>query len=50
MRTTVELPDELLCQIKVHAELTDRKLKEVVSPLLELSLGVDTVRTEGTDQ
>ena len=41
MRITVELPDELLRRIKVHAVLTDRKLNEVVPQLLELGLGVD---------
>ena len=41
MRITVELPDELLRRIKVHAVLTDRKLNEVVPALLELGLGID---------
>jgi hypothetical protein len=41
MRITVELPDELMRRIKVHAALTDRKLNEVVPALLELGLGID---------
>ena len=43
MRITVELPDELLRRIKVHAVLTDRKLNEIVPQLLELGLGIDEV-------
>lgn len=38
MKTTLELPDELMRSVKVRAAETDRKLKDVVSELLRRGL------------
>lgn len=38
MKTTVELPDELMRAIKVKAAREDRKLKDLVAELLERAL------------
>jgi hypothetical protein len=40
MRITVELPDELLRRIKVHAAMTDQKLKVLMPTLLDAGLTV----------
>jgi hypothetical protein len=38
MKTTLELPDELMRAIKVRAAATDRKLKDVVAELITRGL------------
>ncbi|MGK2940573.1 MAG: hypothetical protein ACSLFJ_02720 [Immundisolibacter sp.] len=38
MKTTLELPDELMRAIKVQAAATDRKLKDVVAELIARGL------------
>lgn len=38
MKTTVELPDELVREIKVRAAREDRKLKDLVADLLRKGL------------
>ncbi len=38
MKTTLELPDELMRAIKVQAAATDRKLKDVVAELITRGL------------
>jgi len=38
MRTTIEIPDELLRQAKAHAALRGMKLKELVAEALEAAL------------
>jgi len=38
MKTTLELPDELMRAVKIRAAQTDRKLKDVVAQLIELGL------------
>ena len=38
MKTTLELPDELMRSVKVRAAETDRKLKDVVSELIRRGL------------
>lgn len=38
MKTTLELPDELMRSIKVRAAQTDRTLKDVVSDLIQRGL------------
>ena len=41
MKTTLELPDELMREIKVRAAREDRKLKELVAELLRAGLKVE---------
>lgn len=41
MKTTVDLPDELLQRVKVRAVMRHRRLKDTVAELLRLGLGVD---------
>ena len=38
MKTTLELPDDLMREIKVRAAREDRKLKDLVAELLRLGL------------
>lgn len=38
MKTTLELPDELMRRLKVRAAATDRKLKETVEELIRRGL------------
>lgn len=38
MRTTLDLPDELMRTVKVRAAQEDRKLKDVIAELLERGL------------
>ena len=38
MKTTLELPDELMRAIKIQAAATDRKLKDVVAELIARGL------------
>lgn len=38
MRTTLDLPDALMREVKIRAAQQDRKLKEVVEELLRLGL------------
>lgn len=38
MKTTLELPDELMRAVKVQAAATDRKLKDVVAELITRGL------------
>lgn len=38
MKTTLELPDELMRAVKVRAAATDRKLKDVVAELIRRGL------------
>lgn len=40
MRIAVELPGELLRRIKVHAAMTDQKLKALMPTLLDAGLAV----------
>jgi len=38
MKTTLELPDELMRQLKIRAAQSDRRLKDVVTELLQNGL------------
>lgn len=38
MKTTLDLPDELMRRVKVRAAQTDQKLKDMVAHLLESGL------------
>jgi hypothetical protein len=38
MKTTLDLPDDLVRRIKVQAAMSDRKLKDLVAQLLEAGL------------
>jgi hypothetical protein len=38
MKTTLELPDDLMREIKVRAALEDRKLKDLIAELLRRGL------------
>lgn len=38
MKTTLDLPDELVRRIKIEAAQSDRKLKDLVAQLLEAGL------------
>lgn len=40
MKTTVDLPDELLRELKVRAASTDRSLKDLMAELLQRGLDV----------
>jgi len=40
MKTTLEIPDELYRQAKVHAAQENRKMKDIVSEGLQMVLGV----------
>lgn len=40
MKTTLDLPDELVRRIKIEAVQSDRKLKDLVAQLLEAGLRV----------
>jgi hypothetical protein len=40
MKTTLDLPDELVRRIKIEAAQSDRKLKDLVAQLLEAGLRV----------
>lgn len=39
MKTTLDLPDDLMREIKVRAAQQDRKLKDAIAELLRLGLG-----------
>jgi len=41
MKTTLELPDELMRAVKVKAAATDRKLKDVLADLIARGLAQD---------
>jgi plasmid stability protein len=41
MKTTLDLPDELMREIKVRAAQEDRRLKDVVSELLRRGLAAE---------
>lgn len=38
MKTTIDLPDDLMRRVKVKAAQEDRKLKDLVAELLEMGL------------
>jgi hypothetical protein len=42
MKTTLEIPDDLYRQAKVHAALENRRMKDLVSEGLRLVLGLST--------
>jgi plasmid stability protein len=44
MKTTLDLPDELMREIKVRAAREDRRLKDLVAELLRRGLAVDEQR------
>ncbi|MFO1200523.1 MAG: hypothetical protein U1E86_26500 [Burkholderiaceae bacterium] len=46
MKTTLDLPDELVRRIKIEAAQSDRKLKDLVAQLLEA--GLRARRDDGT--
>jgi len=46
MKTTLELPDELMRKLKVRAAESDRRLKDVVAELLELGIEASNGRQE----
>ncbi len=46
MKTTLELPDELMRTVKVRAAQTDRKLKDLIAELIELGLERSPTRGE----
>jgi plasmid stability protein len=41
MKTTLDLPDDLMREIKVRAAREDRKLKDLVAELLQQGLAAD---------
>jgi plasmid stability protein len=45
MKTTLDLPDQLMREIKVRAAREDRKLKDLVAELLRCGLAADEPRT-----
>lgn len=49
MKTTLELPDELMRSVKVRAARTDRKLKDVVTELIELGLEASEATPAASD-
>jgi hypothetical protein len=46
MKTTLDLPDDLMRTIKVRAAREDRKLKDLIAQLLRQSLAMDAHQTE----
>lgn len=46
MKTTLELPDDLMRAIKIRAASEDRKLKDLVAELLRRGLANDKPATE----
>ena len=48
MKTTLELPDELMRSVKIRAAQSDRRLKDVVTELIERGLEASNER-QATD-
>jgi hypothetical protein len=48
MKTTIELPEELVREIKMKSVLEGRKLKETIAELLRAGLAAESRRTRGT--
>lgn len=48
MKTTLELPDELMRHLKIRAAQSDRRLKDVVTELIERGLEASNA-TQGPD-
>jgi hypothetical protein len=44
MKTTLELPDELMRRVKLRAMHRNQKLKEVIAQLLELGMAAIAAR------
>lgn len=40
MKTTLELPDELMRRVKLHAVYRNQRLKDAIAQLLELGMAV----------
>lgn len=49
MKTTLELPDELMRSLKMHAAQSDRRLKDVVTELLQRGLSEPDAASEPVD-
>lgn len=49
MKTTLELPDDLMRRLKVHAAQNDRRLKDVVTELLQRGLAAQDATAEEAD-
>ncbi len=49
MKTTLELPDPLMRQVKIRAAQTDRKLKDVVAELIQRGLASPDKETAADD-
>lgn len=47
MKTTLELPDELMRRVKIRAASTDRKLKETIEELIQR--GLDNAESGSTE-
>jgi len=47
MRTTIDLPDELLRQAKARAALDGMKLKDLITRFVEQGLGSSALRSTG---
>ena len=50
MKTTLDLPDELMREIKVRAAREDRKLKDLVAELLRCGLAAEEPRKRGRNR
>ncbi len=48
MKTTLELPDELMRQLKVRAAVSDRKLKDTVEELIRRGLEQTTADSQAS--
>jgi plasmid stability protein len=48
MRTTLDLPDHLLTEIKIRAAKEQRKIKDVIAEVLEKGLRSSTRKTKTT--
>ena len=44
MKTTIELPDELMREIKVRAAREDKRLKDVIAELLRRGMATDDLK------
>lgn len=49
MKTTLELPDELMRSLKIRAARSDRRLKDVVTELLQRGLSEQDAGSGGAD-
>lgn len=50
MKTTVEVPDELMIQVKIEAALRRQKLKDLIPELLRIGLAAERQKQQPRDE